>query len=336
MKRKKFLFTLLTGALTLPLLFCACGERKDTKKTVVIFDSDFGTDDAIALMIASDVSRDMFDYIIASQGNASLDGAVKNAVILKTDLGVNATIVQGMPPATDENVDEVEKNTFHGKDGLANIQSDLIASLGLTQEQLDDYMEFSAFTEEIEKADEIVYISVGPTTNLAQLIDNETIRSKISKAYIMGGGINEFNCSNDTEFNFSKDPQSVKKILDSGLDITLFPLDLINHQVVTHDMIAAYETYGIRPEFIEFLKFNLKANESYNGVSMAEMHDSMPVLYYVAPEEFQVSDMKITVDKCGSTKVSDDGALIHVATGVQDSLLKEHLVKAFSYVNVNS
>lgn len=329
MKLKKVLCVLTVIIMALTLLLCGCNQA-NTKKSVVVFDSDFGTDDAIALLLASDNSSDIFDYIIASQGNATLDGVVQNAITLKTDLNMNATIVRGMPPAPDENVKPAENDAFHGADGLGNMRDKIKNSLKITDEQLGDYIDFDKFTEEMEKFDEIIYISVGPTTNLANLIDNEKIKSKISKAYIMGGGINEFNCNNNTEFNFSKDPQSVKKILNSGLDITLFPLDLTNHQAVTYEGIEELEKGGAYPEFIEFLRFNLQANKLYNNCPTAMMHDSIPVLYHISPESFETQDMKITTDKYGSTKVSDDGALIHVATGVSDDLLKQHMTDAFS------
>lgn len=129
-----------------------------------------------------------------------------------------------MPPEDDENVNAEEKNTFHGNDGLANIRAELIGSLSLAKQETDGYLTFDRLVEAAFDFDEILYIAVGPTTNLANLIEHDEIKSKISKVYIMGGGIKEFNCSNDTEFNFSKDPKSVKKILESGLDVTLFPL----------------------------------------------------------------------------------------------------------------
>ena len=321
MKKNKMLCILLTVTIPL-LLLCACGSSPKTKKSVVILDSDFGTDDAIALLLAGNTSRDIFDYIVASQGNTSLDNAVKNAIILKAYLGVDATIVQGIPLSADKNVNEEEAYTFHGSDGIGNMQATLEKSLGITKEQLDDYIKFDKLAEELAKVDEIIYITIGPTSNLANLIDNEKIKSKISAVYMMGGGINEFNCEHNTEYNFSADPESVKKILDSGLNITLFPLDLTNHQVISSDMIEDFKKGGAFPEFIEFLKFNLQSNESMNNNPLVEMHDSIPVLYHISPELFQLKDMKITVDEYGSTKLSDDGALLHVATGVEDSLPK--------------
>ena len=146
----------------------------------------------------------------------------------------------------------------------------------------------------------------------------------------MGGGINEFNCSHDTEFNFSKDPKSVQKILSSGLDITLFPLDLTNHQRLTTEKIDALEKTRVFPEYITFFRHNLQANMDYNNIPAAVLHDTMPVLYFIRPEAFQIEDMTIKTDPFGATKIDKDGTLIHVAQGVDASLLESSLSKLFS------
>lgn len=48
-----------------------------------MFDTDLGTDDAAVLLVSFIASEPAFDYIIASQGNTTLDGAVQNARVQK-------------------------------------------------------------------------------------------------------------------------------------------------------------------------------------------------------------------------------------------------------------
>lgn len=302
------------------------------QSTAYILDTDVGTDDAFAFLTARSIRPNPFDFIVASQGNTSLNGAVENAIILKKYLGLNATVVQGLPPEEDENVDVAEKNTFHGNDGLANIRSKIASKLNLTKAETANFIRFEDFPKALEKYRHIVYIVIGPTTNLANLLDNESIKEKITGIYIMGGGISTFNCSHDTEFNFSKDPKSVNKVLNSGLNVTLFPLDLTNHQTVSGDLIEKLKNHRRFSEFITFLEYNRKANREYNGLDAAVLHDTMPILYYLRPHYFKIENMNITVDQYGATRVSEDGAMIHVALEAEKTLLTDTLTDIFTKV----
>ncbi len=305
-------------------------EFKLDKHTKVVLDTDVGTDDAVAILTASYLPQAHVDYMVASKGNASLEGATRNAIILKKYLGMRTKIVQGKPPAADSNVNEAEKNTFHGNDGLANISSTMIKELGLSKKTLNNFMTYDKYSKKILRAKKIVYIAVGPTTNLAHSLDNPNFKQRISKIYIMGGGIHEFNCGHNTEFNFSKDPQSVKKILESGLDITLFPLDLTNYQRVQDYQIDKLEQTANCKYYIPMLKYNKKANLEYNKIDAAVLHDTMPVLYLAQPEKFTVQDMHISVDKYGATQLAPAGHKVHVALDVEKDLLNNTLTEIFS------
>ncbi len=300
------------------------------KQKSVVLDTDVGTDDAIAFSAAAFLSGIHIDYIVASKGNTSLNGAVRNAVILKNYLGLDAKIVQGQLPNTDSNVDECEKNTFHGNDGLADISADMIKSTGLKPQELNGYITYDTFCKEILNCDEIEYIIIGPPTNLANLLDNGEFEKKLSKVYIMGGGINEFNCRHKTEFNFSKDPKSVKKVLESGKDITLFPLDLTNRQRVTEEQINTLEKSGAFKEYISLLRFNRQANKEYNGIDAAVIHDIMPLLFLKYPKEFTTEKINIAADKYGATRKSENGKLINVALNVKETLLFDTLLEIFN------
>ena len=291
----------------------------DPESDILIFDTDLGTDDAAAIMLLAKKCRILPDYMIASGGNTSPSQAIKNAIILKKYFGLDKiTVVKGLIP---ECIKNGEQNTFHGSDGLAGISEDMADILRLTDENYSDFITFDDFQERLTSAREITYISVGPVTSLAALLCRKHVRKKIKKAYVMGGGINESNCEHSTEFNFSKDPESVKKIFASGTDITLFPLDLTNHQNLTEEQIDALEKTGAYPEYIKLFRFNLESNTKYDGIDKAVLHDCMPVLYYLDPSPFKTEDMPVITDELGATKISADGVSIHIAIEAPDDLL---------------
>ncbi len=294
------------------------------KRNITILDTDLGTDDACAILLMKNLPVKP-DYIVASFGNTSLDGACRNAVILKKYLRLNAQIVKGLEPF----VISDEKNTFHGNDGLANCSEEMSEKLNISQKELNSVMSFENFSKEILNYDSITYITIGTLTSFAKLLKNKDFCKKLRGGYVMGGGINEFNCSNDTEFNFSKDPESVKKVLSCGLNITLFPLDLTNHQGLTSEQIDELEKTGKYPEYIEFLRYNLKSNTEYDNIPLAVLHDTMPVLYLSYPELFTTEEMRIASDEYARIFPSAEGKVVHICRDMKSGKLFEFMKSAF-------
>ena len=300
------------------------------EKHITVLDTDLGTDDACALFLLNELAIKP-DFLVASFGNTSLDGACRNAVILKKYLGLDAKVVRGAEFPGNPLVSLAEKNTFHGIDGLAGCTGDMMQTLAVTPSELSDVLPFEELTKALADADSVTYITIGTLKNLALLLGDETLRKKLRGAYIMGGGIKEFNCSHETEFNFSKDPESVKTVLSSGLNITLFPLDLTNHRRISARQIDELETVGTYPEVIRFLRHNLKANIEYNGIPAAVLHDTMPVLYLAHPEWFRLEEMRIVSDDYAHISVSGRGEAIHVCTEMKEDRLFETLKSVFEH-----
>lgn len=316
--------------LSLCVVSCKTLKAETASKNIIVFDTDVGTDDAMAFFMWKQIGVIQPDYILASFGNTTLDNACRNAIALKKYLGLSGQVVKGLPDPKTNVVDTtLSETSFHGRDGLANISEQLFKKLELTDKDFSDYISFEDFEKKLENVDSIIYISIGPETNLTKLIQNEKIKSRIHNLYLMGGGIHVFNNAHETEFNFAKDPEAVRAILNSGLNITLFPLDLTITQQVSQEQIDVLKKYGSYPDFITFMEFNLQSNISFNKIHAAVLHDTMPVLYDAYPEKFVVEDMHITSNEYGHIDVSENGVLVHVATHVTPTLLYDMIEKEF-------
>lgn len=298
-------------------------------KTALVFDTDVGTDDAFGLLILSQIVKKSPDFIIATEGNTSLNGAIRNLFLLKKYLGIDFQAVQGKPFPQNKFVNRTEKNTFHGDDGLANTTELLAKETGITDDDLKDIISFNELKKRLADFDHIDYIAVGPLSNLSNLIKDDKLKQKLRKIYVMGGGLRVFNCSHDTEFNFSKDPESVKNILNSGLDITIFPLDITNHQWVTSYELKKLESFQTYTHFITFLKYNMQSNRQYNKMDAAVLHDAIPVLYYAHPSRFIVKDKNLICNQYGHIEEAENGAPVHVALYVLRDLLTDTLEHIF-------
>ncbi len=301
-------------------------SRKKAKE-ILVFDTDMGTDDAAALLLLAKHCAVSPSYIVTVNGNVSACQALRNAVILRKYNGCDSSvIVKSANPGPSE---LSESGDFHGPDGLAGISGEMISSLGITDADFADHISFEDFADALSHADRITYIAVGPLTNLAVLIQNSRIRSLLNKIYIMGGGLNEFNCSHNAEFNFSKDPAAVQKVLSSGLDITLFPLDITNYHGLSGVQTDALEKTGSYPEYVRFFRYNLSSNAKYDGINSAVLHDCMPVLCYSDPSRFCIEDIRIKADEYGSISVCEDGVGVHVAKSAPDNILFNEFSSVF-------
>ncbi len=303
-------------------------EQSVLKRHAMIFDTDLGTDDALAFMLWKVLEGSGPDYVLAEAGNTTMDNACRNAVLLRRMTALNSVIVRGREA---ENLPVLEaENTFHGTDGFADIGDAAVKKLGITPAELADVMPFEDFVRRIRRCDAVTYLSVGPITTLAALLEDPAVHGRITRLYVMGGGLKEFNCPHDTEFNFSKNPQAVKKLLSCGLPITLFPLDLTNHQCVTEEDIAELAAYGSYPEILTLLRCNLASNTKYDGIPAAVLHDTMPVLYSVYPDKFTVSEKSLSCDDRGRIFEDAAGCPVRIAEQVEEGLLMDLLRKLFA------
>jgi len=298
----------------------------EEKEKVIVLDTDAGTDDAIAISLLNQMGGFSPNYIIASPGNASLDQSSTNVCLMKHLFGLKATIVKGI--CGEDVLNKTEKDTFHGGDGFANTSDSIIKKYNLSKVITHEEMSFNDLTKILESNKEIMYITIGPLATLDHLLKNEKIRSNLSHLYIMGGGFKETNCSHNSEFNFSKDPTALKNILSSRIPITLFPLDLTNHQVLTAKDIDNLERRNAIPEAIDLLRWNLNANCKYNKINGAVLHDTMPILYLCSKDKFKTDIRKINSDSYGSTFENENGFEVEIATDVEHSFFEDAISKS--------
>jgi inosine-uridine nucleoside N-ribohydrolase len=90
-------------------------------------------------------------------------------------------------------------------------------------------------------------LTLGPPTNIAELLEESpALGDKIDALYIMGGAVDvEGNVGNSgvdidnpyAEWNIYVDPQAAKIVLDSGVPVTLVPLDATNDAPLTLDFV---------------------------------------------------------------------------------------------------
>lgn len=288
-----------------------------------IFDCDPGIDDSFALFLISKMNIKI-DYFVATFGNSSQKNTKRNLEIMTEYLSLDGEIVSGCECSL--NGLFPEGGDFHGKDGLADIAFEMEKKFQPKRRAVIDY---KALSEKLSECDEIVYYAVGPLTTLASIIDYRSeLKNKIKNVFVMGGGLKIFNKEFDTEYNFYSDGLSVKKVFESGMKITIFPLDLTMISGLKKSDIDEIEKSGQYPEMITMLKYNFDKNCSF-GSDSAILHDTLPVLYSAFPDKFKIEETELFADENGHIERLQNSNRINVATAMEKDLLARCLKKFF-------
>ena len=188
----------------------------------IIIDTDTGSDDAVAILMAM-LSEDIEVLAITTfSGNCHLDQATLNC--LQT-LEVSNTYYPPVYKGSDKPLvrDLFTAEGVHGEDGMGD--QNLVNPSG-------KHNEGNAVTKIIDlvKANpyEIEIITIGPVTNIAKaiLLDPKTM-TKVKHIYSMGtSGLGPGNCTPVSEFNVYVDAESYDILLNSGIKTTIIGFDI--------------------------------------------------------------------------------------------------------------
>ena len=212
----------------------------------VIIDTDPGTDDALALMMALNSPDLMVEGITTVGGNATLSETTENALRLMEYLEGPGS---DMPVAV--GADRPAKGLyshayhFHGSEGLGiSLPASTLKPHGMNAvEFLRDRISASH--------GQITLIAIGPLTNVAAaLVSRPDIADAIPEI-IVWVGPSEFRATSrptpsststktpgrcitpHAEFNIHEDPWAANAIFESGIPVTLVGLD-VTHQTFMH------------------------------------------------------------------------------------------------------
>ena len=193
-----------------------------------IIDTDPGTDDAVAILIALAHFKDEDLLAITTvAGNVGVDVGTRNALRILEHANRNSIPVY-KGESEPLNRDLLTAEWVHGTDGLNGIgfpePSKSEESLGAV-----DYI-----TELLRSSDEKITICVlGPMTNIGKLLQKfPEISTKIEKIIFMGGGAGFGNHTPVAEFNILVDPEAANIVFKSGVELVMMGLD-VTHQAIS-------------------------------------------------------------------------------------------------------
>ena len=254
----------------------------------ILIDTDPGLDDAVAILLALASPELQVEAIVAVAGNGPLKFMESNARAICELAGrPDIPVYAGCPRPL--RADPINAVYFHGESGIGNVRLPPPSMPLQPQHGV-------AFTIDLLRAappDGVTWCALGPLTNVAvALVQAPEIIVGAKELVLMGGASRALgNTSPAAEFNILADPHAASIVFDSGLPITMIPLD-VTHQVrSTAERIARIRALGspVAAVIADLL-------EPSPGRGPSALHDPCVIAYLLAPELFAGSRANVAVD----------------------------------------
>ncbi|TLY29454.1 MAG: nucleoside hydrolase [Nitrospirae bacterium] len=275
-------------------------------KQRVVIDTDPGVDDALAILLALRSPELEVVAITTVCGNVPVEQATQNLFRVLGLLKPPAGLLIGQGAAKPLRQPLQTATQVHGADGLGELDSfrnqdgspryprpKPPRTLPTAQEVWGECLR--------RYPGELTLITLGPLTNLAIALETDPaplrqLRSVIS----MGGAISVTgNVTPAAEFNIYVDPHAAQRVFQSGLPITLVPLDVTTKVALNRNEIQTLATGGSGPvpRFVADATGQvLSYTERVEGAPLFHLHDPLAVAVAIDPSLVQTVPFHVEVE----------------------------------------
>ncbi len=266
--------------------------------TRIIIDTDPGVDDALTFLLALASPEIQLEALTTVQGNVTIEKATRNALsVLELAKASHIPVVQGCSHPlikTPHNSGEA----VHGTSGIGEAVLPEPKLKPLAGHAIDYLIE-----RVLAEPNTLSIFPIGPLTNIALAIRKEPRFAKaVKELVIMGGAIRAGgNITPLAEFNINEDPHAAHVVFNSGIPITLIPLDATYKCLLTADDVERLNKIDspiarfVRDATATYMDFYLK----YEGFKGCALHDPLTLAVILAPEIFSFEDHYVDVDISG-------------------------------------
>lgn len=253
----------------------------------IIIDTDPGIDDAVAILLALGSPELKVEGIVAVAGNLPLGITERNARAIcafagRPDIPVYAGCSRPMTRAL------LTAEHFHGASGLGTwLLPEPAAPL-----QPRHGIDFTIELLRAAPAKSVTWCALGPLTNVAMaLVKAPDITAGVAELVLMGGSSRALgNTTPAAEFNIHVDPHAAAIVFDSGMPITMAPLD-VTHQVrSTAPRIERIRALGT-PAAAAVAELLTPA-----GAGPDALHDPCVIAYLLAPKLFGGAEVNVAIE----------------------------------------
>jgi purine nucleosidase len=261
----------------------------------IIFDTDPGTDDAMALMLALNSPELDVRAVTVVPGNVTAAQALENALrMMSLANRCDVPVAAGAQHPLFQKL--ITAEFWHGKNGLANIE------LPPSKCKVDGRFAPDLIIQMIHGAPhEITLVPVGPLTNIAlAVLKDPSIVPLVKDVIIMGGGISGGNVNAAAEANIYNDPEAAQIVFQAGWTVTMVGLDVGNKTLFTRKYLDELgRTHGPMNDFIHSVAGYLVDLSAKFGSPGTQMYDPLAVGVAIDATLVKAPEMHVDVETRG-------------------------------------
>lgn len=267
-------------------------SNRSRARQPIVLDCDPGHDDALAILLAAAAPSLELVGITTVAGNQSLDKTTLNARRVCSVAGIS-----GVPIAAGCDAPLVRPRIaspeIHGESGLDG------PAFGAPTVPLDPRHGVDLILEASRTHPALVVVATGPLTNVATALQRDpALAQRLSRVVLMGGAIGLGNVTPAAEFNIGADAEAARAVFESGLPITMVPLE------TTHQALATAEVrqrltdldFPLAHLCVELLEFFAETYLRVFGFTAPAVHDPCAVAWMIDPAIVPTRRMRVDVE----------------------------------------
>ncbi len=261
----------------------------------ILIDTDPGTDDALAILLALNSPEVRVEAITVVAGNVTEPVGLDNALGITSLAGRCDVPVAGGAQGPVHGTLVVEP-FWNGANGLGGAQ------LPASRCKADPHFGPDLIIELVHKyPHEITLVPVGPETNIAlAVLKDPSIVPLVKGVVLMGGSISGGNVNGAAEFNVFCDPEAADIVFNAGWPVTMVGLDVTEITLIKNADVAQLEqNAGPVAKFaaaVARFQIGLYESTSFEG---GAIHDALAVGAAIDPSFLTTKFMHVDVETAG-------------------------------------
>jgi purine nucleosidase len=262
----------------------------------IIIDTDPGQDDAFAILFALGSPEDLEVVAVTTVGgNVPLALTSYNALQVVELAGrADVPVYAGCPRPMVKTLKTAEY--VHGPTGLDGVNLPKPVTPLQTQHAVNYLVETLMAAPE----GDITVCTLGPMTNLGMaMVMEPRIVPRIREVVLMGGGYFEGgNATPAAEFNIWVDPHAASVVFESGVPVTMIPIDCTYTALMTPEWLQDLRATGKRAaiEAANMADFYRKYGSHKFATEARPIHDACVTGYLLAPDLFEAKQCNVTIE----------------------------------------
>lgn len=297
------------------------------QKQKIILDTDIGDDFDDANTLALLLSSPEFDIIgvVVDFGNTPKRAQVACRLLYEANRE-NIPVVVGRQTYDDFTLKHNYTTQFYWGEGFDKLKP--------IRQKADDFI-----IEQLHRyPGEVVILTIGPVTNMGDVMDKDPTALKLSKhifamfgSFHMGYGGSPVPCA---EWNVMGDIKASQKMMSSGANITLVPLDVTVFVRLKKEMIQLLAYRNSRLTNAVLSLFALSSIERKDPEPI--IYDSVSLGMIIWPDLFETREAYVRVDDKGFTLVDESKPTnCKIATTINSNVFLERYLERLLIQKMN-